>query len=228
MTPSAVRAEGLSFATLAEATGRETFEEPELGVTELAAQLVAAPTSAIVTVRRTKQSNTSSLSSAARACPLRVYSSTARRCEGLVPDPAQKISRAGISQALVRPGVAGPIVQNSLTPHHGWRGYSCPEREQSEAPTETESTPEPTAGPSTSSTEGSPARRELTAEACEKSGRTVVGDIGDRVSHPSREHHGMLQRTYRFGPVPPCADARERDAGRTQKGAEIVLTRRLV
>jgi len=51
-----------------------------------------------------------------------------------------------------------------------------------QAPTETESVPQPTE-PSASSTDDAPARHELTAEACEQSGGMVVGDIGDGAIH---------------------------------------------
>jgi hypothetical protein len=52
-----------------------------------------------------------------------------------------------------------------------------------EAPTETEPTPEPGAQPSPGPTERAAERPELTAEACEASGGTVVGDIGDGAIH---------------------------------------------
>jgi hypothetical protein len=50
-----------------------------------------------------------------------------------------------------------------------------------QAPAETEAAPAPAT--ETSPTEGAPSRPELTAEACEANGGTIVGDIGDGAIH---------------------------------------------
>jgi hypothetical protein len=65
----------------------------------------------------------------------------------------------------------------------------------------------PTSEPSTGSTEDAPARPELTADACEKSGGVVVGDIGDGAIHradyrcPSGAEPSGTIRAVEGGPI---------------------------
>jgi hypothetical protein len=80
----------------------------------------------------------------------------------------------------------------------------------SASPVEAPSEPPPSAEPETipSSAPGdAPARSELTAEACEASGGTVVGDIGDGAIHrpdyrcPSGQKPSASIRAPEGGPV---------------------------
>ena len=59
----------------------------------------------------------------------------------------------------------------------GCGGGSAPARDASELPAQ------PSAGSGSASTEEAAARPALTAEACEASGGSVVGDIGDGAIH---------------------------------------------
>jgi len=59
----------------------------------------------------------------------------------------------------------------------GCGGASAPGRDASELPTQ------PSAGAGSGSSEEAAARPALTAEACEASGGSVVGDIGDGAIH---------------------------------------------
>ena len=76
-----------------------------------------------------------------------------------------------------------------------------------EAPGETPPSAEPETSPSSAPTGDAPERPDLTAEACEAGGGTVVGDIGDGAIHrpdyrcPSGQKPSASIRAPEGGPV---------------------------